>query len=1018
MELKNILLESLRNVETHLPAQLTATPPTSGNTSLESPVFQCALCSMSSRNRGALRRHVADQHFPQKVYRCPVKDCSREATRKDSLRNHYRSHGLRELHASATNSTELDDRNLNDYAIEYPSPPHCAVCASTVGSWDTFYTCFISHCTKYPDNDFKFAEHQGSFQPNTGSLAQERKEFPSQDAEAATPYFSSAQRHFQGRTHASDVSIGTSDYFSGSTGGSLSLTGAKDEPLRTSKQRQGLASTRKPYSEKGKHRDDLPSGHALSPAKKRLTDATIPPHGGGSSSKVATEPEIAENSNSTDSRSPTIKSEQICQSSCAQLEQPGELDHLLNPTAYFEKLDELEIQTAKKLGLDSGPNTHILSSLEIQKIAEESQGLVEILRAKFTNVLDEARNALCHLQSRGFCGSTFSILVEDQFRPQIAKVVRISLLNDIDGSNTSAPEAEIALALFETVLGYEGKHSENMIQASEPLIYNFIRNFLPLALVSFTGSHVCPFDMNLWGRNVNKIPVGLDFSIQSRELACLKDFIGGPAWVLARKGEQEVQRGLKVSLTVQDLQELWGPVWLVGGTANECPFIRTERGFIVPLPRSEQTFDFEESGEINCHWTTSLPEYVDTEDRVPLSSTSRILIGTESMTVTASGSGLVVNSKCKSKISDIQQHVDDLNQFQFPGTCNEYYKMESHEVQVKGGPLAPVAFGFKRKRMPATKHKDRLIGTCLSSRSNIWNVLNLRIGLEISACTGNAQRVTLWDALRLSQTKEMTEGSQICKHEIADPRCIERCWNKLQLQGFTRYSKTQNGQNNHDLTEDQLYEAMVISLQALEHTGIDKEGNLQACWPFLNSPTNRRIVRNNKKWFDAVVDTRDMSTFAVVSQRCLDFRDECSKTSLGSSCRQRYLETNQETCLSLRVLPRPLSQEESGNSRLNVGLRNRQRERLLTDLTHGSQFCIANAQLYVKDPWARGKKFMVAYTGSSFFDLSSRLRFGLEFREQLNPEIKGSEPVNVIICSKAYSELRPPKRAKRTIDVH
>lgn len=130
------------------------------------------------------------------------------------------------------------------------------------------------------------------------------------------------------------------------------------------------------------------------------------------------------------------------------------------------------------------------------------------------------------------------------------------------------------------------------------MIYKFLSNVLPLALVSFSGSHVCRFDMNLWRQYTDEIPVGLGFSFRPRELACLKDFICGPAWVLGKTGTQTAQEGLKVSLLVQDLQELWGPAWLVGGTADEGPIIRTERGFIISLPRHQQSSHYEEIGDI------------------------------------------------------------------------------------------------------------------------------------------------------------------------------------------------------------------------------------------------------------------------------------------------------------------------------------------------------------------------------------------------------------------------------------
>jgi hypothetical protein len=64
--------------------------------------------------------------------------------------------------------------------------------------------------------------------------------------------------------------------------------------------------------------------------------------------------------------------------------------------------------------------------------------------------------------------------------------------------------------LFDRVLSDEGR-KQNMIQAPVSLIYNFLGNVIPLALVSFSGSHVCRFDMNLWVNTRTKSPLALGF---------------------------------------------------------------------------------------------------------------------------------------------------------------------------------------------------------------------------------------------------------------------------------------------------------------------------------------------------------------------------------------------------------------------------------------------------------------------------------------------------------------------------
>lgn len=57
----------------------------------------------------------------------------------------------------------------------------------------------------------------------------------------------------------------------------------------------------------------------------------------------------------------------------------------------------------------------------------------------------------------------------------------------------------------------------------------------------------------------------------------------------------------------------------------------------------------------------------------------------------------------------------------------------------------------------------------------------------------------------------------------------------------------------------------------------------------------------------------------------------------------------------------------------------------------------------MKKSWQCQQKVVVAYT-SSKFDISSKWTGVLDFHEQLDPEIKGLETVDVIICSKEYGD--------------
>lgn len=113
-------------------------------------------------------------------------------------------------------------------------------------------------------------------------------------------------------------------------------------------------------------------------------------------------------------------------------------------------------------------------------------------------------------------------------------------------------------------------------------VLNFLCEKPSIGLVSFSGLHVCRFDINLLIEPVETIPVGLKLTL--RELACLDDFIGGLAWILGKYDPTpSPETGIEVSLAVQDFEQVWGPIWLLGGTPLQVPFVKTESSFVIPL---------------------------------------------------------------------------------------------------------------------------------------------------------------------------------------------------------------------------------------------------------------------------------------------------------------------------------------------------------------------------------------------------------------------------------------------------
>ncbi|OQE13189.1 hypothetical protein PENFLA_c052G10441 [Penicillium flavigenum] len=581
-----------------------------------------------------------------------------------------------------------------------------------------------------------------------------------------------------------------------------------------------------------------------------------------------------------------------------------DMDHILDAARYFSELDQLELQTAQILGMLTGTGIK-LDSLD-----------------DCIECLGNWQAALEYLQSQGFCGNTVSILIEDQDRDGVASVFHISLsqvgalLQTILSTLEEDALKRLTMTWMQTMLNLDNKALSDCDSVE---ILQYLCKILSIGIVAFSGSHVCRFDINLWDQEMEEIPVGFDgYAFKPRKLACLDDFIGGPAWILGKVSAPP--EGMKISLTLQDVQELWGPVSLVEGTAEEAPIIQTERGFIVPLPIQQQSSVSESLAykEIECHWVTEIPRYISGESlhmKNLISSRSRILIGTS----TDVKPGLVVNDKCKSSITSIGQQI--ACRLQYPGTSKSRYVSDGYDVQLVGGQYVTAGLVKKYKRIPKRTLKAMLIADCTKSDTRLVPLLKLRVGLEVSACTGNAQRVTLWDALRFSQTStQETDHPTYCAHNIGDKDCISSCW--------TRWRSVDDIDSlDHIPAQNKLLSGLearrviVISILALEHSGIDGEGNLQVSWPFSNSPANCPVLPSTPKeshnWFRVVKDTRDTSSFAVFSQRCLELPEKGIMQSCSTPCKERHSKPLQTT-LSTRILT---PTEEGSVAGLLVGVK-------------------------------------------------------------------------------------------------
>jgi hypothetical protein len=206
--------------------------------------------------------------------------------------------------------------------------------------------------------------------------------------------------------------------------------------------------------------------------------------------------------------------------------------------------------------------------------------------------------------------------------------------------------------------------------------------------------------------------------------------------------------------------------------------------------------------------------------------------------------------------------------FLFPGVSKDYYESDTFSIQAAGGYMITAGASVSVKRRPGTRLKSRIVEYCRDPNVDLIPILRLRIGLEVSVCTGNAQRISLWEALRLanvffgstSSIQSRIPEVAACSHQIGDTLCVQECWVR--------------SDGPKPITNKDARAYILTAISNLQFTGLDKDNALHLWWPFTQEPNTLPIQETSTgehNWVHMLKDSRDSATFAVMSPHCLEY---------------------------------------------------------------------------------------------------------------------------------------------------
>lgn len=241
----------------------------------------------------------------------------------------------------------------------------------------------------------------------------------------------------------------------------------------------------------------------------------------------------------------------------------------------------------------------------------------------------------------------------------------------------------------------------------------------------------------------------------------------------------------------------------------------------------------------------------------------------------------IENSKCGLDFKAFLR--DKSHRIRIAGTADARYLPESYQMNFTAGKYVGVGGGKTFKRRPASTMKHRIVEYCSKPIASLKQILELRVGLEVSACSGNAQRISLWHALMMAYGKNVTRP-EVCEHGAYDPACAKTCWGIAlpdSLPDFGDLNEVPHTLLDSDWTKESK-EFISGLIGELSLTGLLDDGELHCLVP----PCQVLTKAENPEWIALLKDTERSACFAILTDRCLNYdgRDVINDSRKARKC--------------------------------------------------------------------------------------------------------------------------------------
>ncbi|KAH6706628.1 hypothetical protein BKA61DRAFT_698509 [Leptodontidium sp. MPI-SDFR-AT-0119] len=531
------------------------------------------------------------------------------------------------------------------------------------------------------------------------------------------------------------------------------------------------------------------------------------------------------------------------------------------------------------------------------------------------NIVYSVINSFDILESRQFCTSFFSILVErcDGAVAEIVKIHKellVGLRSSLEIAMTTACDGVDLESAHETIIDCIGPAAQELLDildckqlGSDILIvntlpemlnlYRMLACILDLGLVSYVGSHAARFDTEIFQQNMNPLRFdlrnNLSFDCNLRTLACLDGFLDAKLVWVFRAGvnlpsatiqvKNKNQKKLSILTTIDALADIWGSVWAEAREEGlgDRKRVRVKKYHVSKgvIRRVREDSEPLIQGVVKCHW------YSWTQDSRRRFST--LLTKWDDLTMAVDnklliGNNIRINNNCTYSLQEYEMNYSDMTNSLDGVTM---------AVQLTAPKIVAFQIQGNVKKVPETTVKQYLWTkwTLQPERANP-GILNNYFGVEISHCTGNARRVPLKYILLAKPMQGLLER-QI-------PKWSTSTWGMSFQKALMSYSNDAIFQfwNAHVEQRPLIGQLVRCVLDVLDSTGKNDLG-FRATLLHQNRELGVDLVIENNEWAELLQDSYLMATYAIINEICLECRQPDHTTSIcGDESRYTVLETH------------------------------------------------------------------------------------------------------------------------------